>query len=859
MGQDPPRKKTYAFIGATPNPIGVNQQVLLHVGITHQLSSAQYGWEDLTVVVTRPDGSQETLGPFRTDSTGGTGAVLIPTMIGTYQLQTFFPEQTMPARVSWAGVVTPAGTIMEASESYILDLVVTEEPREYYPGNALPNEYWTRPIDAQLREWSTISGNFLEGADRTAMWVIEDNDNVADSAHILWAKEMQMGGLAGGVTGNHAFECGDAYEGLFDGSVIIGGNLYYNHYKSGYPTQEVVAVDLHMGEQLWQKPLLDPEGNAVRLSFGQTFYWDSYNYHAVFPFLWGTRGSSWFAFDPFDGNLVYSMENVPGGTTIYGAKGEIYRVSISTGSATVRLWNSSRVVSNSGSFLGGFQGAGYRAYNATNGIEWSIDIPEGLPGGANVIQFQGNVIAIGGRQRGFLYKTDDTDDKIVGINVTPTKVRSWGVSLAAGDEGDLLFNNEQNAPAIWAENVTFSEGIVSLEDGVFTVWVPELRQHWGFDLETAQMIWGPTEPQYYLDYLAGLAIRNALYEGKLVSAQMSGTVYTYDVKTGNLDWTYNAVDPYTEILWADNWPLRVNFFADGKIYLTHSEHSPIDPKPRGAAFICLDIENGDEVWRIDGAFRGTDWGGNAIVGDSIIATMDTYDQRVYAIGKGPSKITVEAPLASISEGSTVTLRGMVTDISPGTMDYALMARFPHGVPVVADEYMSEWMLYVYKHLARPSNAMGVEVVLETFDPNGNFYEVGRAISDQAGFYTVTWQPPVPGSYLIFARFDGSNSYYPAYAETSMSVDPAPTPATPIEPEEPEVPTEPEEPEVPTEPEEPETPTEPEEPETPTEPEEPTEPEQPAEAPLITTEVAIIVAVAIASIIGIGAFWYLRKR
>ena len=30
--------KSYPFIGATPNPVGVNQQVLLHVGITDYAS-----------------------------------------------------------------------------------------------------------------------------------------------------------------------------------------------------------------------------------------------------------------------------------------------------------------------------------------------------------------------------------------------------------------------------------------------------------------------------------------------------------------------------------------------------------------------------------------------------------------------------------------------------------------------------------------------------------------------------------------------------------------------------------------------------------------------------------------------------
>ena len=143
-------KNTYAFIGALPNPVGVGQEVLLHVGISHELAEAAYGWEGLTVTVTKPDGHTETLGPFKTDSTGGTGTIFVPTMAGNYTLQTHYPEQEMP--ITSSGV--PAGTVMQASDSDKLTLVVTEEPREYYPGAPLPTEYWTRPIDDQLREWS---------------------------------------------------------------------------------------------------------------------------------------------------------------------------------------------------------------------------------------------------------------------------------------------------------------------------------------------------------------------------------------------------------------------------------------------------------------------------------------------------------------------------------------------------------------------------------------------------------------------------------------------------------------------------------------------------------------------------------
>jgi len=76
-------KKTYAYIGATPNPIGVGQEVLIHVGITDMHASDAYGWEGLTVTVEKPDGKTETLGPFRTDSTGGTGTIYVPSMVGT--------------------------------------------------------------------------------------------------------------------------------------------------------------------------------------------------------------------------------------------------------------------------------------------------------------------------------------------------------------------------------------------------------------------------------------------------------------------------------------------------------------------------------------------------------------------------------------------------------------------------------------------------------------------------------------------------------------------------------------------------------------------------------------------------------
>ena len=65
---------------------------------------------------------------------------------------------------------------------------------------------------------------------------------------------------------------------------------------------------------------------------------------------------------------------------------------------------------------------------------------------------------------------------------------------------------------------------------------------------------------------------------------------------------------------------------------------------------------------------------------------------------------------------------------------------------------------------------GVPVKLEVVvDPNGNWYDIGTAYTDASGFYSIEWEPPVPGHYIILAGFEGSNAYYPSYIETSVVV------------------------------------------------------------------------------------------
>ncbi len=397
-----------------------------------------------------------------------------------------------------------------------------------------------------------------------------------------------------------------------------------------------------------------------------------------------------------------------------------------------------------------------------NGIQWEKTIPTGLPGSVDYVVALDYALGYYRSTYGFGGEALDNPPFTV-----------WAINLKPGHEGELKFNKSYDLPA---GNITVGYRRYGYgENRGFIVHLKETYTNYGYDLDTGEKLWGPSEPEFYLSYLETWTI---IYDGKAYTHGTKGIVDCYNLYTGDKLWAYAADDPVNQILWSNNWNIRVDFIADGKIYLRHSEHSPVDPMPRGAPYVCLNATTGEVIWRADGLFRGTDWGGHAKIGDSIIATLDTYDMRIYGIGKGPSATTVSASPKISSEGESVLVEGTVSDVSPGTKEYALTARFPNGVPAVADANQSEWMLYVYKQFPRPTDVTGVDVVISVLDPNGNFYDVGTTKSDDSGFYKLMFEPLVPGEYKIIASFAGSKTYYGSHAVTAIGVLEAPWPTAP---------------------------------------------------------------------------------
>ncbi len=453
--------KAYPFIEAIPNPVGKGQVTLLNVGALNFLNAENDGW-NVTVSITKPDGTNDTLGSFKTFSTGTYGKSYIPDQVGTYILKTNFLQQTYN-NITYAAV---------SSDPY--ELVVQEQAVPSYPDQPLPAEYWLRPIDSQLRSWWSIAGS----------WLTKPNSLLApynagpESAHVLWSQPLgdMNGGLAGGDTGEHGHETGDAYEGKFSGSVIIDGVLYYNRYISGNPQQTVVAMDLHTGKQLWETNLL---GQGLRLSFGQTLWWDSRNNRAVFSYIYASSGTNLFAFDAHTGNLQFNFTNVPSGTVYYGANGELLKYTLTNlGNTTnpkyyLNQWNSSWVVTNGKTGMSeswGSQVLGV-TYNATlRGYDRNVSctgITSVLPGSASIAY---------------------VGDKLIGTRVNQTEVDLWGVSIAPDASfGQLLYNKVWAAPSEWLlGNIT----IGGIGQSGWCAWSPtnqvgvyftkENRVHYGF-------------------------------------------------------------------------------------------------------------------------------------------------------------------------------------------------------------------------------------------------------------------------------------------------------------------------------------------------------------------------------------------
>ena len=105
--------------------------------------------------------------------------------------------------------------------------------------------------------------------------------------------------------------------------------------------------------------------------------------------------------------------------------------------------------------------------------------------------------------------------------------------------------------------------------------------------------------------------------------------------------------------------------------------------------------------------------------DGYAATFNGYDNQIYCVGRGPSQQPLQH-LTRSPAGTTVVIKGTVTDISAGTTQTEQAGKFPNGVPVASDASMKDWMGYVYQDQERPNKLHRCSVTISVVDPNSNY-------------------------------------------------------------------------------------------------------------------------------------------
>ena len=720
---------TFAYISVAPNPIGVNQTALVTFW-TSNVPPTGYAFEKEIVTITKPDNTTITKGPYKCDPVGSNYLYFTPDKVGTYYVQFSWPGQML------------LGNTYKPAMSQKIQLTVQQQQLPQWNETPLPepNDYWTRPINAENREWWRISGN----------WLMRAYDSVARShlygsafnpytyapktAHIVWTKPVAFGGIVGGEFKQYSYYTGLSYEMRLWDKIIIGGRLFYS--TPDPPLTGFYCLDLRTGEQIWHQ-----ENGTIAM--GQIYAYEAPNQHGALPYLWGFVGSVWSMYDAFTGNLILSLapaEAIPNkyGGAVLSVKGELLVYFLSGAKNWLAMWNSSKAIPVSGAGAAEqWRPDMYRGQtlNWTKGIQWNVTVPD-VPGTQSLVECTSDVIVA----TSTLPRTNDTE-LMTYVHVA--------YSLKTGEEGRQL----------WVQNRTIPDGAsiwsygCGAADGKYWSFIYEKKQTVCYDLYTGNELW-TTEPMTsdWSIYSTG----RIGAQGKYYNSGYDGTLYAYDSETGETLWTFNVPASGLETPYGQ-WPLYGGLtIADGKIYEGTGEHSPSMPLYRGEKLYCIDAETGKGLWNITGWFH------QGVIADGYLAIMNVADNQLYCFGHGQTTTTISVTKSQISKGEPVGITGTILDQSPAQKN----------TPAIADKYMSEWMEYLNIQKPKPTNAIGVPVTLTAIKSDGSAINIGETYSDSNGVFRFQWTPTDQDLYEITATFKGSDSYFGSNAITTLMVEPA---------------------------------------------------------------------------------------
>jgi len=777
----------YSYCIVAPNVIGTGQTVDVDFWANNIPPTAVGETGDrwtFMVNVTAPDGTQSSLEPFTSDPVGGTYTTFVPTQTGNYTFTATVEQHKITGAdpngyaPNWGPSSTGYASVNDtyvAATSIPATLVVQSAPVATWPAAPLPTSYWTTPIDAQNREWWTITGDWLEthgfdGAGTGAYYKgggYNPYTTGPQSAHILWTDPLEIGGLMGGslsqAGGVGNFYTGMSYEmywGTGYGPFIIDGRIYYNTPQYAAPAYGSYCLDLATGKQIWYQ--------NYTITNAQIYNYISPNQYGGIPYLWSITGASYTMYDANTGNQILSFTKniVAGGTQAYSPTDGSILVYLMGGSGTTRwlaMWNSSLAIwasmpnlyASNNYWLWRPNFVGNNALNWALGVQWNVTEPaiSGTPAIERVDLITSNVVVCEGQ----FANTDGT--------TTPEDVAYSAVN------GALLWGPFNRTALPGSIGISTADNVLTgIADGVYVEYTEASMSFIGYSATNGTQLWGPTPASPTVSGWASYgAFRDSwVGNGFVYLVGMDGYIHALNIYTGKWAWDFSTGSSGLETDWG-NWPMLTATYlggalgTDGLNIYAVGGHTHLQPIYRGAQLYAVNGTSGSLLWSIEGW-----WETGAPAGaDGDMIAVNGYDNQLYCFGIGNSQTTVEAPMTAVTAGTNVVIQGTVTDRSPGETGTGVPAA---GTPAISDASMSQWMEYLYMQQPKPTNATGVPVTLTAIDPNGNYITIGNTTSDTSSSYSVTWTPPsVPGTYKITATFAGSNSYYASSAETAIVV------------------------------------------------------------------------------------------
>jgi hypothetical protein len=773
---------TFIELNVAPNPVGQGQTAYVNVFLSKPPPGAGLGgagemYEGITVEMVRPDGNKQVFGKYRSDPTGGAWFSFTPDQVGEYTLQAFYPGQWFNASASYdflGNLIPGYQRWYKPSSSSIVNLTVQQQPIPPHYIPPLPTEYWSRPIYATNYAWAQLGGSwfglaapaFATTGVYDAMGNVQLYTTAPNTGHIVWTKPTHFGGQVGlPISGDQMSQyMSTTIASNFFEPIILNGILYYTHF-AGPNAQKASwdAVDIRTGEPLWTREPGET-GNEV-LKMGQILRWHSIQEYGSWAFLYGTESAAFFGvptflaiYDPMTGEWIANITSIRSAQLLMDLETEQQGTLLGyyTQGGNLTMWNSTKLMMSKSFDKITIRPSG--TYNWTVGNEWSVPLPTTV--GTTPI----------GRSMGIGKVTSEVILLRYQAGPGGFTALSYGYQITAGY--DAKTGQKLWGPINQTLPLYHDMALLAARDGVYVLHDKDTDEAYGYSLKTGEKLWGPVALPG--NAWSHISVAAEMAYGKVFIWDFGAYVNALNATTGKIEWTLTPRSAGYDTSYGvyPIWEFGTGTICDGKLFLSES-HMYDPPLFPGAQRLAINCTTGELVWSIL-SFSGRCPAAHA---DGYMVQWNSYDSQIYTFGKGPTATTVTVPDTAQPLGTQVLVKGTVTDQSPGTKDSDRTARFPNGVPAVSDDSMSPWMEYVYMQQPRPTNATGVEVTLDTLDPNGNFVHIGTVTSDSSSMFKKAFVPEVPGEYTIIATFAGSESYWPSYAETAISVSEAP-PATP---------------------------------------------------------------------------------